>query len=106
MNAIVKFAAILFVSVLFAGCDQLSNKAGAKLLKVSLKANCGDEDTDCIAAVENQFDSCQSNYEKEWNDYMNASASKEDELLEIYSLKMCGCIVDENGEPYFEYNPE
>jgi len=82
------------------------NKAGAEFLKAALKANCGDEDAACIAAVNSQFDSCQSKYEKEWNDYMHSSISKEDELLEMYSLKMFGCIVDENGEPYFEYNPE
>ena len=96
----------IFFTLILAGCDQLLNKAGAQYLKFSLKDACGEEDTACIAAVENQFDSCQEKYEKEWNVYMNSSTSNEDELLKNYSDKMYGCIVDEDGDPYFVFDPE
>ena len=75
-------------------------------LKISFKDSCGEEDIPCVAAVEGQFDSCRSKYEEDWNKYMNSSSSNEDELLEIYWEKMYGCIVDENGEPYFIFDPE
>ena len=96
----------IFFTLILAGCDQLLNKAGAQYLKFSLKDACGEEDTACIAAVESQFDPCQEKYEKEWNAYMNSSTSTEDELLKIYSEKMYGCIVDEDGDPYFVFSLE
>jgi len=97
---------VILFTLILAGCDQLLNKAGAQYLKLSLKDACGEEDAACISAVENQFDPCQEKYEKEWNTYINSSTSNEDELLKNYSEKMYGCIVDEDGDPYFVFDPE
>lgn len=99
------FTIVFFVSILLVSCDQALNKAGSLYLKKSLKDTCG-EDPACVAAVEKQFGPCHSKYEADWNKYMNSSSAKEDELLKIYSEKLYSCIVDENGEPYFEYNPQ
>ena len=94
------------IFALLVGCDQALNKAGTVYLKLSLEEACGETDTECIAAVKSQFDSCHKKYKADWDNYMNSSISKEDELLEVYSIGIYGCIVDENGEPYFIYDPE
>lgn len=106
MNIISNIAMVLLVPTFLAGCDQALNKVGAEYLKISLKDTCGDEDPDCIAAVDTQFDSCHSKYEQDWNNYMNSSSSKEDELLEIYSKGLFACIVDQDGDSYFVFDPE
>ena len=37
---------------------------------------------------------------------MNSGNSNEDELLKLYSEKIYSCIVDDNGNPYFLFDPE
>lgn len=106
MYIINKIAIIFLFTALLTSCDQVLNKAGSKYLKISLKDTCGEEDPACIAAVVAQFDSCHSKYEADWNKYMNSNSSQEDELLEIYSKGVYGCIVDEDGNPYFVFDPE
>ena len=101
-----KFTNVLFFSMFLASCDQVLNKAGSEYLKVILKDTCGEDDVACVAAVDGQFDVCHRKYEAGWNKYMNSYSSNEDELLKIYSEKMYGCIVDENGAPYFVFDPE
>ena len=97
-------AALVFLAISsLAGCDSLINQAGAEFLKLQLKDICGSEDTACIAAVDRQFGACHSKYEEGWERYMDSSASQEDKFLEVYSVNMYGCIVDENGDPYFVY---
>ncbi|GAA6142430.1 hypothetical protein [Hydrogenophaga sp. 5NK40-0174] len=83
-----------------AGCDMLADKAATEMLKVSLKAVCGEEDKACIAAVEAQFDACQEKYKAEWDAYVDAEGD-DDALLDEYSDKITACIVDDNGDPYF-----
>ena len=105
--SITKKTGLVFLLPMFlASCDQALNKVGAEYLKMSLKDACGDEDPDCIAAVDDQFDACHAKYEKDWNNYMNSSSSKEDELLEIYSKGLFACIVDPDGDSYFVFDPE
>ena len=94
---------ILFLWALV-GCDQLFNKAGLMYFKATLTEVCGKEDAACIVAVEEQFDPCHKKYIKEWNAYMKAPSSKEDELLVVYSEDLYSCIVDAQGDPYFEFN--
>lgn len=91
--------------VFLTGCDQIFSKAGSEYLKVSLKNTCGESASECVAAVDEQFDSCHRKYEEDWNRYMN-SFDKEDALLKIYSENIYGCIVDEGGEPYFFFDPK
>ncbi len=106
MNTLNKLAIICLLITFMASCDQVLNKAGSEFLKMGLKDTCGEEDPACIAAVISQFDSCHTKYEKDWNRYMNSSLSNEDELLEVYSRGVYGCIVDEDGDPYFVFDPD
>ena len=106
MHTINKLAIICLFTTFVASCDQILDKAASEYLKISLKDTCGEEDPACIAGVTDQFDSCHSKYEEDWNKYINSSSSQEDEFLEIYSKKVYGCIVDEDGDPYFIFDPE
>lgn len=86
-------------------CDQAINRAAAEYLKYSLREVCGEDDPACIEAVNTQFDPCHEKYSEEWAAYMKSSLAEEDALLEYYSRKMYACILDENGEPWFVYDP-
>jgi len=98
--------ALLGVCLLgLAGCNEVINRASAEYLKYSLREVCGEDDPACIAAVDAQFDDCHDKSRGEWNAYMNSSLTDQDALLEAYSLKIYACIVDENGEPWFVYDP-
>ena len=103
LQTVHKITLLLFLAVPLAGCDQLADKIVKEYLKSELRDVCGEDDPECIASVDNQFDACQDRYEKEWGEYMNSVPSKEEGLMEVYSKKMYSCIVDDNGEPYFFY---
>ena len=106
MRTLVRLVFLILLALPLSGCDQWLNRASAEFVKIGLKEVCGEEDKECLAAVEAQFDSCHKKYEKEWEAYMEASTAKEDEFLEIYLKGVYACIVDEDGQPYFEYDPE
>lgn len=67
---------------------------------------CGEEDKACLAAVDEQYEPCETKYVKEWTEYVNAGASKEDALLDSYMAKLFSCVVDKDGDSYFSYNPD
>jgi hypothetical protein len=100
-----KMKLLLTIVIVASGCGQALNRAGAEYLKISLKDTCGKEDKACIAAVDKQFDSCHRLYKENWDKYMDSSSQKDGQLMEVYSIKMYACIVDEKSEPYFNYNP-
>ena len=106
MYPLKKTTIFLLIPMLLAGCDQIFNSAGPKYLKLSLKNTCGESDPACVAAVDEQFDSCHSKHEEHWKRYMASGLEQEDELLKMYSENMFGCILSEDGEPYFFYDPE
>jgi len=88
-----------------AACSEVIDRASAEYLKYSLREVCGDDDPACIAAVNAQFDACHEKFRAQWSAYMNSTFAEEDALLEDYSRRMYACIVDENGEPWFVYDP-
>lgn len=106
MSKLIHISMAVLFATLLAGCDNAVNYAGAQYLKMSLKEVCGEDDPECIAAVDTQFDTCQEKYKDDWAAYMEANPSKEDELLATYSTNMYGCIVDKDGNPYFVFDPE
>ena len=86
------------------GCDEVTQKVTGKFIKSQMIGVCGEADKECIAAVEEQYDACEARYKNEWSAYMDARSSEEDELLDDYMSKLFACVVDENDEPYFEYD--
>ena len=106
MRLFIKLAVFGLVAPSLWGCNQAIDKAALGYLKAHLKNTCGDEDAACVAAVDEQFDSCHDEYQEAWDNYMSSSISEEGELLEIYSKGLYGCIVDKDGDPYFLYDPD
>ena len=86
-----------------AGCDRIAQKATGEIFKIEMVEICGEEDKGCLAAVDEQYGACETKYGNEWSAYMNARSSKE--LLDDYMSKLFTCVVDVDGDPYFEYNP-
>ncbi|MBU6950108.1 hypothetical protein [Hahella sp. HN01] len=102
-----KAAATFLTTLLLTGCDSLIGLAGEKLQKTHLIDTCGEDDPACISAVEAQFDACHTKHKEHWNAFMKATNEKEEDLhLERYSQGLYDCIVDENGDPYFYYDPD
>jgi hypothetical protein len=89
--------ALLLLGSLHATADVFDDTA-AKKAKSSLKEACED-DTECVQAVDSQFDAClkDSDFEK----YMNASPAEEDKYLASTFNHLYSCIVNQEGEPYF-----
>jgi hypothetical protein len=99
--------AVLFGMVIAAtvGCDVVVQKATGQIIKMKMADICGEEDKGCLAAVDKQYGACETKYKNEWSAYMNAGSSKEDALLDDYMAKLFTCVVDVDGDPYFEYSP-
>ena len=89
--------ALLLLGSLQATADVLDD-AAAKMVKASLKDVCED-DTDCVKAVDKQFDACLE--KSDFRKYMNASAADEDKYLASTFKHLYACIVDQDGDPYF-----
>lgn len=99
--------AVLFGMVIIAatGCDIVAQKATGQIMKMKMAEICGEEDKGCLAAVDEQYGACETKYKKEWSAYMNVRSSEEDAVLDDYMSKLFTCVVDADGDPYFEYNP-
>lgn len=100
--------AILLAAVMtvIAGCDAVVQKATGQYMKMKMIEICGEDDKACVAAVNAQYDSCESKYKNEWSAYMKASSSEEDTILDDYMAKLLTCVVDKDGNSYFEYNTD
>jgi hypothetical protein len=99
--------AVLFGLIITAtaGCDMVAQKATGQIIKIKMVEICGEEDKGCLAAVDEQYGACETKYKNEWSAYMTARSSKEDALLDDYMAKLFTCVVDVDGDPYFEYSP-
>ena len=95
-----KAVGILFVALFLWSCSDkdLEEFAFRKTLEYKLVDLCGEEDKECIAAVEAQIKSCM--VKSNWRDFLN----NEDNEVELkrFTQKFYLCIVDQNGHPYFE----
>lgn len=102
ITKVVLFGMVIAATV---GCDRVVQKATGQILKIKMVEICGEEDKGCLAAVDEQYGPCETKYKNEWSAYMNARSSKEDALLDDYMSKLFTCVVDVDGDPYFEYSP-
>ena len=93
---------ILITGLFLFGCseDAVERFAFEKTLKFGLTKNC-DEDKECVAAVEEQLPSC---IEKgDYKAVLRAPREQEDAENARFSRFLFSCIVDKNGDPFFEY---
>lgn len=96
------YAVLLASSIFLSACDNVLTAP----MKLTLKYICKDDDGACVAAVDQQFDSCHAKYKKYWDAALSSSAEDEDELMEAYNSRVTLCIVDDNGNPHFTFELE
>ena len=106
-----KYRPLFFILclLLLVSCDSVFNHTINESISIVVRSGlteaCGKQDKTCIAAVNAQFDACHKKYNKEWHAYMNAGwFVDDDKLLDIYTKRITGCIVDADGDPYFAPN--
>lgn len=102
----IQIALTLILALSISACDQLMVSFAHKMFELQMIELCGKDDAACIQAVETQFLECSQKHKKENDAFMSASSEDEDELLEVYLTKIYECVVDEEGNSYFEYAPE
>jgi hypothetical protein len=97
-----RVVSILVVSLFLYSCnpDQLEEFAFRKTLELSLIDLCGEEDEECISAVKSQISDCME--KSDWKKYMENQDSEGE--LNRFTKKFYSCIVDVDGNPYFEPN--
>lgn len=68
-----------------------------KAMEIILVDLCGEEDKECIQAVEEQVSPCLE--KQNWRRMLDVDIT--DEESDMLAKTMANCIVDEDGEPYF-----
>lgn len=101
-----QIALTLMLALSISACDQLIGLSVNKMFELQMIELCGEDDAACVLAVETQLPDCSKKYKKENDAFLSASAESEDEFAEIYLTKIYECVVDEEGNSYFEYAPE
>lgn len=97
-----KLVGIIFISLLLWSCSegQIEEFAFRKTLEISLIDLCGEQDKECIAAVESQISGCME--KSDWRKYLENEDNKDE--LNRFTKAFYSCLVDEDGNPYFEPN--
>lgn len=98
-----KIIGLLLMSFLLASCSEgqmadIEELAFRKTLEYSLAELCGEEDKACNAAVKEQVKSCME--KSDWRKFLD-NEDDEDEL-DRFTTAFYLCIVDSEGNPYFE----
>jgi len=100
MKKIIILTALLSPLVLTAcSPEKIEEFVFRKTMERELIDLCGKKDPACIETVKTQTASCmvQSN----WKQYVDSGENDEQELVR-FSEAFYGCLVDENGQPYFD----
>lgn len=99
---IMKTLGIFFISLFLLSCGdgQIEEFAFKKTLEMSLVDLCGEEDKECIVAVKSQISDCME--KSNWRKYMEEEES--DAEFNRFTREFYSCVVDANGDPYFEPN--
>lgn len=97
-----KNIALLLASLLLLSCSekQVEELAFRKTLEYGLVELCGEEDKNCISAVETQVKPCME--KSNWQQYVENEESEAE--LSKFTKALYSCIVDSEGNPYFEPN--
>ncbi|MFV2061347.1 MAG: hypothetical protein ACC653_11740 [Gammaproteobacteria bacterium] len=94
-----KIILLVFTLVFLFGCtDSFQELAFRKTLEYELIDLCGKKDKKCIAAVKSQIKNCM--IKSNWKKFVENQNS--DTELKRFTTEFYSCVVDENGEPYFE----
>lgn len=111
-NRSIKFIFTVGMLTLFVACNKADDKIVAIgsdiFFKNYLKTACGDDYLECQKATEMQYDGCKGKYLKEWKLYIdnlvtkaeNKIYTKENVAGNAFLMKLAGCVVDGDGNPY------
>ncbi len=89
---------LLLTMLLFSCDDSLQELAFRKTLEYELIDLCGKQEKKCIAAVKAQIKECM--VKSDWKKFVTNQDN--DEELKRFTTVFYACVVDANGEPYFE----
>jgi len=91
---------LIFISFFLIGCsgDKIQELVFRKTLERNLIELCGDEDKECIAAVESQIENCLE--KSDWKKFVDNQDDQNENNR--FSKELYSCIVDSEGNPYFE----
>lgn len=103
-----KIYLILLITLFAAACSDVNVEelAFRKTLEYSLIGLCGERDTDeaedkeCVEAVRAQIKPCMES--SDWQTYLKNSEDEKE--LARFTHEFYSCIVDADGDPYFESN--
>lgn len=91
----------LFCLALFSCSDgDIEKFAFRETLQYKLKELCGEEDKQCITAVEEQTDGCME--QSNWRQYLKDQDNEEE--YKRFMTSFYACLVDPLGDPYFVAN--
>lgn len=92
---------LIFIVGLIISSICIAEPIELKVMKDALIKLCGEEDEECVEAVENQFYDCHKKAEKEWDAYTKASMFNDEKELDAYDYAMIKCIKYADGEQIF-----
>ena len=94
-----KYYGLLLGIILLSACSegQVEELVFRKTLEYDLVGTCED-DKACINAVKSQVGPCME--KSRWREYLENQDSEE--ALERFSVEFYACIVDDEGNPYFD----
>jgi len=89
---------ISVLSILLTGCsnEQIEEFTFRKTIINELTNLCGN-DAPCVKAVEEQVQGCMVS--SNWREYLDSDSQ---EAMDRFTKKFYACIVDSEGNPYFE----
>ena len=95
-----KFIFILLLTLFLIGCTdgQVEEFAFRNILEHDLIELCSKDDKKCISAVKAQIKDCM--VKSNWRRYLDNEDSEEE--LNRFTSVFYACIVDSEGNPYFE----
>jgi len=88
--------------LLISGCsgEQAEEFAFRKMIEYQLKNDCGEENKQCIKAVEEQMKTCMD--ESDWRTYLDSHEDQKE--MQRFVKKFFPCFKDANGNSYFPLN--
>jgi len=98
----IKFITLSLLSLLLVACsgEGVDEFAFRTTLQNSLVEKCGENDKACISAVKNQIKPCME--KSDWRRFVDNQDDKAE--LKRFTTRFYGCIVDDEGTPYFTPN--
>jgi hypothetical protein len=99
-SASMKKISVFVILLLIGGCtaEQVEEIAFRKVMEYQLIDECGEDDEECIKAVEEQIEFCME--KSDWRKYVNSD--DDDDEMKRFINEFFPCFKDPNGNSYFK----